>query len=120
MKRLTTVQFLFEYNLYMNVHTVRPPIQRWHYARFREVALPENLEHLTADLSGTPTLPNSLIWSGIRDFDLTNPYFEILFYEKVLNEARHPIILYEYLNGQRLRELWPELYPSRFVKSAWE
>lgn len=78
-----------------------------------------------ADLRGptqsTVTLPLRLYWSPPgRPWDLDEPYMLRSMYETVLQEAVRPDELTTYLNGDKLIEVWPELYLPKGVRRAWE
>lgn len=69
------------------------------------------------------TLPLRLFWSGKAtdtEFDLAKPAIVRAMYVNVLREASHLSELADYLNGDLLTEVWPDLALPRGVRQAWE
>jgi hypothetical protein len=78
-----------------------------------------------ADLRGPTTsvveLPLWLFWSPPgQAFDLSSPDMRRWLYQIVLREARGPEDLTNYLDGDTLVELWPQLHLPKGVRQAWE
>ena len=66
-------------------------------------------------------LPQRLFWSGAeRVFDLSDRDRLAEMYEAVFDAARSESDLAEYLNGEVLARLWPELALAPRVRRAWE
>ena len=65
-------------------------------------------------------MPLRLFWSGPdRTFDLGDPADLRSLYEIVLGEAVHAEEL-AYLNGEKLAEVWRNLFLPKGVRRAWE
>lgn len=78
------------------------------------------LAELQGPVAGTIELPLHLFWSGdFRTFDIGNPGTLQWVYETVLQGASRPADL-ALLNGEKLAELWPDLFLPRGVRQAWE
>lgn len=90
------------------------------YRSFRPVVVPEHLSDLHAQRVGVVTLPINLDWQPSKSYDLTDIYFERQFYQTVLEEAPNTQLMGDYLNAQRLVELWPTLWLSPVLRDAWE
>jgi hypothetical protein len=72
-------------------------------------------------MDGTIELPSRLFWSAPdHAFDLGLRYDALAAYECVLNEARTPADLAEFLNGCLLAELWGDLHLSAHIRQSWE
>lgn len=66
-------------------------------------------------------LPQRLFWSGAeRVFDLSDRDRLAEMYEAVFDAARTETDLAEFLNGEVLSRLWPELALAPRVRRAWE
>jgi hypothetical protein len=79
-----------------------------------------DLGDLRGPAGGTVELPIWLFWQPNRTFDLDDPAIRRWVYQIVLREASRPEDLTEYLNGEVLRALWPDLSLPRGVRRAWE
>lgn len=80
-----------------------------------------DLGELQGPVDGTVTLPLQLWWSGASsDFDLDEPGILEMVYRTVLREAACPDDLSQFLNGDKLVEVWPSLWLPRGVRRAWE
>jgi hypothetical protein len=53
-------------------------------------------------------------------FDLDDPYMLRTVYEVVLQESIHAAELATWLNGDKLAEVWPQLWLPKGVRLAWE
>jgi len=81
----------------------------------------ESLEALRAPVDGLVELPQRLFWSGSdRVFDLSDFDRLLQMYEVVFDAARTEADLAEYLNGEMLARVWPDLAVAPRVRRAWE
>lgn len=79
-----------------------------------------SLADLRGPTRGTVEVPLRLFWSGPdRTFDLGDPADLRSLYEIVLGEAVHAEEL-AYLNGEKLAEVWRNLFLPKGVRRAWE
>jgi hypothetical protein len=80
-----------------------------------------SLSDLQGPASGTIELPVRLFWSAPdHTFDLDLRHEALAAYESVLNEARTPADLAEFLNAGLLAGLWADLHLPRRTRQAWE
>jgi hypothetical protein len=80
-----------------------------------------DLADLAGPAHGTIQLALRLFWSPPgREFDLDDSEILRSMYEIVLNEAIGSEELCSYLNGDRLRAVWRDLYLPKGVRRAWE
>jgi hypothetical protein len=87
----------------------------------RPVIVPASLESLHGPVAGLVELPQRLFWSGAdRVFDLSDCDRLTEMYEAVFDAARTETDLGEYLNGEVLARLWPQLALAPRVRRAWE
>jgi hypothetical protein len=88
----------------------------------RRVLVAADLAELAGPDSGIVEVPHRIVWMPApgRTFDLSDDYDRIHLYEVVLREAVRFDELRSLLNGELLRQLWPELHLSRGVRAAWE
>ena len=87
----------------------------------RPVIVPESLEALHGPVEGLIELPQRLFWSGAeRVFDLSDSDRVVEMYEVVFDAARTEADLAEYIDGDTLVRLWPDLAVSPRVRRAWE
>ena len=87
----------------------------------RPVIVPASLESLHGPVEGLVELPQRLFWSGAeRVFDLSDRDRLAEMYEAVFDAARSEADLAEYLNGEVLARLWPELALAPRVRRGWE
>jgi hypothetical protein len=87
----------------------------------RPAVVAASLSELRGPADGTIGLPLRLFWSAPdHTFDLSLRHDALAAYESVLNEARTPADLAEFLNGGLLAELWGELHLPARVRQAWE
>ena len=81
----------------------------------------DHLDDLRGPVTGLVELPLRLFWSlPDHRFDLDEPDLRRWYYETVLREASRPGDLADYLDGETLAGLWPELYLPKGVRRAWE
>jgi hypothetical protein len=93
---------------------------RQRYA-LRPVVVAADLAELRGPASGLVELPQRLFWSGPgRVFDLADPDQALEMYEAVFDAARSEADLAEFVNGELLARLWPELALAPRVRGAWE
>jgi hypothetical protein len=99
---------------------VIPPLSRKRCA-LRAVVVPASLADLHGPVAGLIELPQRLFWSGPdRVFDLSDGDRLLEMYEAVFDAARAEADLAEYLNGETLARVWPQLTLSPRVRRAWE
>jgi hypothetical protein len=94
--------------------------------RNRPVLVVANLADLHGPVTGPANLPIWLFWSGgsAEDsrFNLDDPVSRATLYRTVVREARHPADLTDFLDGDTLVGMWPDLSwrLPREVQAAWE
>ena len=87
----------------------------------RSVLLVNDLADLRGPAQGTVELPICLFWSSTdHTFDLSKPFMLRSMYETVLREAARPEDLTNYLNGEMLTAVWPDLHLPKGARQAWE
>jgi hypothetical protein len=87
----------------------------------RRVLVIRDLAELRGPASGEVVLPLRLFWSPPgRVFDLGKSYSLWAMYQAVLGEAVTAGELATYLNGDKLAEVWADLYLPKGVRRAWE
>jgi hypothetical protein len=86
----------------------------------RSVLVAADLAGLHGPATGTVELPLWLFWHPDRTFDLDDPATLRWMYQTVLREASRPSDLSDYLNGETLVAVWPDLFLPRGVRQAWE
>ncbi len=87
----------------------------------RPVVVPASLEALVGPVEGLIELPQRLFWSGSeRVFDLSDPDRLLEMYEVVFDAARTEADLAEYVNGETLARVWPDVTLAPRVRRAWE
>lgn len=91
------------------------------HCALRPVIVPASLESLHGPVGGLVELPQRLFWSAAeRVFDLSDRDRLTEMYEAVFDAARTETDLAEYLNGELLVRLWPELALAPRARRAWE
>jgi hypothetical protein len=104
----------------MTTAPVIPPQPHRQYA-LRPVVVPASLADLHGPVSGLIELPQRLFWSGAdRTFDINDSDRLLEMYEAVFDAARTEADLAEYLNGETLARVWPDLALSPRARRAWE
>lgn len=98
--------------------SVAPPGSR--YEDQRPYAIVQQLDELRGPTSGTVELDRRLEWSGRITYDLANRRRLISMYETVLREASRPDELARWIDGNTLRELWPDLVLPPRLRTLWE
>jgi hypothetical protein len=87
----------------------------------RPVVVAGSLETLRGPVEGLIELPQRLFWSGAeRVFDLSDPDRLLEMYEVVFDTARTETDLAEYINGETLARVWPDIALPPRVRRAWE
>ncbi|HEX4830907.1 MAG TPA: hypothetical protein VH478_07435 [Trebonia sp.] len=87
----------------------------------RPVVVAASLDRLRGPVAGLVELPQRLFWSGAeRVFDLSDPGRLLEMYEVVFDAARTEADLAEYLNGEMLIRVWPDLAVAPRARRAWE
>jgi hypothetical protein len=80
-----------------------------------------SLETLRGPVEGLIELPQRLFWSGAeRVFDLSDSDRLLEMYEVVFDAARTEADLAEYINGETLARVWPDVALAPRVRRAWE
>jgi hypothetical protein len=80
-----------------------------------------DLADLRGPTEGKVELPLWLFWSAPdHTFDLGDRGMRLWLYQTVLREAGRPEDLTNYLHGDTLIALWPQLYLPKGVRKAWE
>jgi len=83
--------------------------------------VPASLEALHGPVEGLIELPQRLFWSGAeRVFDLSDSDRLAEMYEVVFDAARTEADIAEYVNGETLARIWPDLALTPRVRRAWE
>lgn len=103
--------------------TVRAAMPRTGYQSRpgRGVMVAARLTDLHGPTEGTVELPLWLFWSSPGHvFDLGDRDMRLWMYQTVLREAGRPEDLTEYLDGDTLIALWPDLFLPKGVRQAWE
>jgi hypothetical protein len=97
------------------------PIGQTQRYALRPVVVAADLARLRGPESGLVELPQRLYWSGPgRVFDLADRDQALEMYEAVFDAARTEDDLAEFVNGELLAGLWPELALAPRVRRAWE
>jgi hypothetical protein len=79
------------------------------------------MEGLHGPVEGLVELPQRLFWSSVdRVFDLSDPDRLLEMYEVVFDATRTEADLAEYLNGEMLARVWPDLALAPRTRRAWE
>lgn len=87
----------------------------------RRALVISDLAELRGPTGGAVELPVRLFWSAPdRQFDLDQPFMLRSVYETVLGQASRPEDLADYLDGDLLIAVWPQLYLPKGVRQAWE
>lgn len=87
----------------------------------RPVVVAENLGELRGPLEGTVQLSIEVHSSGAgptESFDLADPAMRAALYQLLLRQGRL-VDLRQYVNGDELRRLWPQLWLPTYVRRAW-
>jgi hypothetical protein len=95
-------------------------LERKTYRFFRPIALPASLTSLAGPRFGVVHLPVDLDWGPNKTYNLSDPYFERQYYQTVIEETLNPAVFSQYLDGQRLVELWPTFWLAVKLRDAWE
>lgn len=95
------------------------PIPGTGYA-LRPVVVATDLAALRGPLDGRWQLPLHLNASARAVYDFANPDEREEAYQLVLLEAASPADLEQWLDGQELSRMWPDLYLPRVVRAAWQ
>jgi hypothetical protein len=98
----------------------RSPARRYERRPGRIVVVTSTLDELQGPVSGVIELPNRLLWRPNRTVDLNDAWSLGWMYALVLREAHGREDLREWINGEVLMRLWPELNLPRGVRQAWE
>ena len=89
----------------------------------RPVIVPGALSDLSGPADGMLELPQRLCWSvsaGMRRFDLSDLHQVRAAYEYVIDAARTPADLVDWLNADLLAAVWGQLGMGRAKREKWE
>jgi hypothetical protein len=86
----------------------------------RHYVVSASLAELGGPVSGTVTLDRRLDWSGDSTYDLDDPGDLQVMYQTVLNQATTAADLRQWLDGDTLRRLWPELWLPARLRALWQ
>jgi len=86
----------------------------------RAVVVAPDLDLLRGPTSGVVELLHRLFWQADRHVDLDKPALLAWLYETVLQEAVSIDELHDWLDRDKLAELWAEIFLPRDVRAAWE
>jgi hypothetical protein len=89
----------------------------------RRVIVPGSLSELHGPATGVIELPQRLCWSLSADrrrFDLSDPRQVRAAYEYVIDAARTPADLTDWLDAGLLASVWGRLGMGRAKRRAWE
>jgi len=98
----------------------RPQARRYEARPGRSAVVAARLSDLRGPAEGQVTLPLRMFWGPDPTFDLSVKAIREWMYATVLREAVSPDELAEFLDGDTLVALWPDLYLPRGVRRAWE
>jgi DNA invertase Pin-like site-specific DNA recombinase len=98
----------------------RPPADYVPYGERRPVLVADSLAELTGPTAGVVELPKHLDWSGSPSYNLDTPGRLAELYKTVLAEATRVDDLRTWLDGERLLQLWAELWLPPKVRRLWE
>lgn len=90
------------------------------YADRRPYVAVDDMETLRGPTGSAVELPLELNWGPQRTYDVSCDSDRRALYERVLNEAQHPEHLQQYLNGELLVQVWPQLFLPSQVRTLWE
>jgi hypothetical protein len=90
------------------------------YADQRHYVVPESLADLHGPVSGSVVLDRSLDWSGDSTYDLDDAGDLQVMYQTVLNQATTTENLSRWLDGDLLRQMWPELWLPARLRALWQ
>ncbi|HKD97756.1 MAG TPA: hypothetical protein VKB69_09155 [Micromonosporaceae bacterium] len=86
----------------------------------RAAVVAPDLAALGGPVSGVVELPVRLFWQPDRRINIDTPGVLGWMYETVLREAASVAELRDWLDGETLVRLWPDLFLPRGVRAAWE
>jgi hypothetical protein len=78
--------------------------------------IPSSLSLLAGPSHGTVSLPTRLAWSGLTEFDVTDPRQRLTLYRTLMDCGQLEDIV-RYVNAALLRRDWPRI---RRVVALWE
>ena len=90
------------------------------YVDQRHYVVSTSLAELRGPVSGVVTLDRRLDWSGDATYDLDHPGDLQVMYQTVLNQAATVADLRQWLDGDTLRRLWPDLWLSARLRALWQ
>ena len=90
------------------------------YADQRPYVVPTSLTELCGPVSGVVLLDRHLDWSDDSTYDLDDPGDLQVMYQTVLNQATTAADLRQWLDGDTLRRLWPELWLPARLRALWQ
>lgn len=89
------------------------------YVDQRHYVVAPRLADLRGPTTGTVTLDRSLDWSGDGVYDLDDAGDLQLMYQAVLNQATTITDLCQWLDGDTLLRLWPNLWLPAPLRALW-
>ncbi|MBK5238983.1 MAG: transcriptional regulator [Actinomycetales bacterium] len=89
------------------------------YRDIKPYAVPENLDDLRGPANGQVTLPLSIYWGPDAEIDLDTLGGIVKAYQALIREGLVADQL-NFLNRNRLIEIWPELLLPAKVRERWE
>lgn len=95
------------------------PGGRFGFNNVRPYFVPDTLDELTGPVSGTVTLPNTVSWGPVAEYDLTSRSWTLTLYETVITDASGTDD-FVFLNDTTLREVWDDLNLPDWLRSVWE
>jgi hypothetical protein len=90
------------------------------YVDQRHYVVPASLADLRGPTGGVIRLDRALDWSGDSTYDLDDPGDLQVMYQTVLNQAATVAELCRWLDGDRLRRLWPSLWLPARLRALWQ
>jgi hypothetical protein len=71
-------------------------------------------------VSGVVSLDRRLDWSGNASYHLDDPGDLQMRYQTMLNQAATVADLHQWLDGDTLRRLWPDLWLPARLRALWQ
>jgi hypothetical protein len=90
------------------------------YVAARIYPLPESLDELVGQASGSVTLPQHIDWGPANEYGLADEADLVLMYEQVIREAQTQADLRSHLNADLLRRHWTDLFLPAQAPAAWQ
>lgn len=100
--------------------TVRRAPEGSSYADQRQYVVAASLASLRGPVDGVVVLDRGLDWSGDRSYHLADAGDRQVMYQIVLNNAADAAALEDWLDGDTLLQMWPDLWLPKRLRAAWE